>query len=72
MSVFVDVASNLHPFDCDGPGECIHCDRRIVVRHGVYTHHPGDCALCDPEYDGQPNPAVVPGKQSTGAGASDA
>lgn len=64
MTVFFDTSSNMHPYECDGPGRCVHCDRRIVTytfgeseTHltGHYQHHPADCALCDPDYDGQPN-----------------
>lgn len=73
MSCFMDVPSNLHPWACDGPGRCIHCDRRATYRgeaperhHALDTiedakwtieHDPATCALCDPEYDMQPNPA---------------
>lgn len=59
MSVFFDPSSNFHPYECDGPGRCIHCDRKIIAaggsRGGPYSHHPADCMLCDPAYDGQPN-----------------
>lgn len=41
MSVFVDPSSNLHPYECDGPGHCIHCDGTETA-----THNPHDCALC--------------------------
>lgn len=61
MSVFYDTASNFHPYECDGPGKCIHCDRRKVVFDTQGTrqveHDPATCALCDPEYDGRPNDA---------------
>ena len=52
MSCFMDVPSNFHPFACDGRGKCVHCDRASTE-----NHHPDVCALCDPEYDMQPNPA---------------
>jgi hypothetical protein len=42
MSVFIDSTSNLHPYECDGPGECLHCDREISTKHD-----PNTCALCD-------------------------
>lgn len=48
--VFADTASNFHPFECDGKGKCIHCDRAKTERHD-----PATCALCDPEYDYAPN-----------------
>lgn len=40
----------VHPFECGGPGECVHC-----ARLQLYDHNPATCALCDPEYDGSPN-----------------
>ena len=36
-------ASDLHPYECDGPGRCVHCDHTITE-----THDPELCALCDP------------------------
>mgnify|MGYP000444780375 CR=1 FL=1 len=42
MSVFYDPSSNLHPYECDGPGECIHCDQETTSKHD-----PNTCALCD-------------------------
>lgn len=53
MSTFLCGSSSLHPYECDGPGECPHCDRRLLV-----GHDPATCALCDPEYDHGP-PRVV-------------
>ena len=38
---FVDPASNLHPYECNGPGFCLHCDRAVS-----FDHDPDDCALC--------------------------
>lgn len=55
MKNHFDTPDNLHPYECDGPGRCRHCDRRIVEGSLRYQHHPADCALCDPEYDGMPN-----------------
>ena len=49
--VFVEVSENFHPYECDGPSKCIHCDRG---KRG--EHDPATCALCDPEYDYAPNP----------------
>lgn len=61
MSVgFYDTASNFHPYECDGPGRCVHCDRRKTYvgepRGGKQTpnavqdwkveHDPETCALC--------------------------
>lgn len=51
--LFLDPSSNFHPYECDGPGNCIHCDRRTTTDHA-----PASCALCDPEYDATP-PAVT-------------
>lgn len=42
--------AELHPYECDGPGRCEHCDRRATA-----AHDPATCALCDPAYDGAPN-----------------
>lgn len=50
MTVFLDTASNFHPYECDGPGRCIHCDRTVTD-----GHDPATCALCD---DGMPAPAT--------------
>jgi hypothetical protein len=41
MTVHVDPSSNLHPYECDGPGHCIHCDRAETE-----MHNPTDCVLC--------------------------
>jgi hypothetical protein len=56
-AAFVDESSNFHPYECDGPGACLHCDRmqRTSLMTGDVLHDPATCALCDPEYDGQPN-----------------
>lgn len=52
MSVgFLDRSDNFHPYECDGIGVCVHCDR--LPGKG---HDPATCALCDPEYDYAPNP----------------
>ncbi|HWT45403.1 MAG TPA: hypothetical protein VN085_05530 [Vicinamibacterales bacterium] len=72
-ALMFDTASNFHPFECDGPGKCIHHDRVVTYRgegdqrhHALDTiedakwtveHDPATCALCDPEYDCAPNPA---------------
>jgi hypothetical protein len=42
--IFTDESSNFHPYECDGPGNCIHCDRLVSD-----THEPATCALCQPE-----------------------
>lgn len=49
-SGFLCGSSSFHPYECDGPGKCPHCDRREQP-----DHDPATCALCDPEYDGAPN-----------------
>lgn len=38
---WVDPASNFHPYECGGPGLCIHCDRTVTA-----DHLPHECALC--------------------------
>ena len=51
--IFIDTAENFHPYQCEGQfklGACVHCDRRKTE-----SHDPATCALCDPEYDMQPN-----------------
>jgi len=48
--MFYDTHENLHPYECDGPGKCRHCDREVTE-----SHDPAVCSLCDPEYDGMPN-----------------
>lgn len=47
MTVFLDPSSNFHPYECDGPGKCIHCDKRTTEEHD-----PRNCALC--QDDGLP------------------
>lgn len=56
-AAFVDTDSNFHPYECNGPGKCIHCDRlqRTSLMTGDVLHDPATCALCDPDYDLQPN-----------------
>lgn len=44
-SVFFDVSSNFHPYACDGPGKCVHCDRQVTLEHD-----PAACVLCDLEH----------------------
>lgn len=46
--VHLDPSENFHPYECDGPGKCIHCDRWPTE-----DHDPARCALC--EYDMQPH-----------------
>jgi len=41
QGVFLDGASNFHPYECNGPGWCIHCDRLVTP-----NHDPEHCALC--------------------------
>lgn len=50
-SGFLCGSSSFHPYECDGPGKCLHCDRNTGQ-----GHDPRECALCDPEYDFAPNP----------------
>lgn len=66
--MFWDTSENFHPFECDGPGACRHCDRVTTwtgrahgratpnsVRDWQVEHDPATCPLCDPAYDGMPN-----------------
>ena len=41
MSTFYDTPDHFHPYECNGPGHCIHCDRLVTP-----NHDPGHCALC--------------------------
>lgn len=63
MTFIIDTAGNFHPYECGGPEEgCPHCQRAVTERHD-----PARCGLCDPEYDGRPNPwreAVAGGEPS--------
>ena len=56
MTGFVCSSEDLHPYECGG--DCIHCKRlqRTSLMTGEVLHDPATCELCDPEYDGQPNP----------------
>ena len=39
---FICTSSDFHPYECDGKGKCVHCDRRSVRgRHRVTK-----CAFC--------------------------
>ncbi len=51
-AVFICGAEDFHPYECPGEGQCMHCDRLLNS-----FHDPAKCALCDPAYDGKPNPA---------------
>jgi hypothetical protein len=42
MTAIACETADLHPFACDGPGKCEHCDQTITTRHD-----PDRCALCD-------------------------
>ena len=44
---FLCSTSDLHPYECDGPGRCVHCDRAVAG-----THDPETCALCRPRSTG--------------------
>lgn len=41
-------SENFHPYECDGPGKCRHCDRREI--QAAYDpdggHNPETCELC--------------------------
>lgn len=41
-NIFICGSSDLHPYECDGMGKCIHCDREKSV-----NHKPALCALCE-------------------------
>jgi hypothetical protein len=41
VSIFVDPSSNFHPYECDGPGKCPHCDKTVSDQHDPET-----CELC--------------------------
>lgn len=43
-------SEDMHPYNCGGAGKCRHCDREKDDEH-----NPEKCALCDPDYDGNPN-----------------
>jgi hypothetical protein len=58
-------SSSFHPYECDGPGKCPHCDR--TQREG---HDPSVCALCDPGYDMAPNPYWQAARQGEDAQAT--
>ena len=52
---FVCTADDMHPYACDGPGKCIHCDRRQVK-----GHVPSLCVLCreTPLVERKPGPSL--------------
>jgi len=41
VSTFYDTPDHFHPYECNGPGHCIHCDRLVTP-----NHDPNHCALC--------------------------
>lgn len=50
MTVFACVSGDFHPYECDGPGKCRHCDRREI--QADYDpqgggHDPRTCELCE-------------------------
>lgn len=58
-SAFLCGSSSLHPYECNGPGRCVHCDRQKTwvglskgqtpsrVEDWELEHDPKACALCD-------------------------
>lgn len=48
-------AEDMHPYECDGLGHCIHCDKGKNERH-----NPETCALCDSSYDDGQDEEVTP------------
>ena len=48
--VFYCTTDHMHPYECDGPGKCVHCDReyRLEVNHleQEREHDPATCELC--------------------------
>ena len=71
MSVFSCTSEDLHPYECDGPGKCRHCDRRIIVHTAdegtsSYEHHPaGRLIALAVETGGRPTTVyVLPGDES--------
>lgn len=50
ITIFHDPSSNFHPYECDGTGMCIHCDRLKTDEHD-----PEKCALC--RDSDSPNPS---------------
>lgn len=57
--VFLDTSENFHPYECDGPGKCEHCDRQVKEHHS-----PDKCALCD---DGEPTDTKIYGAGGAGS-----
>lgn len=47
MTVKLTTPDDLHPYQCLGPGKCIHCDKKAQGP----DHDPKTCNLCnfDPE-----------------------
>jgi len=41
VTVYLCSNQDLHPYECEGPGHCIHCDRTVTA-----DHDPGECELC--------------------------
>ena len=49
-------SEDMHPYECDGPGKCIHCDRlqRTSLMTGDILHDPATCALVIPSTTSSP------------------
>lgn len=39
--MFICTSEDMHPYECDGPTKCIHCDKKKFK-----GHDPKKCALC--------------------------
>ena len=46
VRVFVCVAENMHPYNCNGPRRCVHCDRKTTEHHKVSR-----CEFCRGDYN---------------------
>lgn len=58
MRIHICAPQDMHPYECPGPGKCMHCDRRRLE-----THTPSTCWLCHETLQRHPKDCVMCNKQ---------
>jgi ferredoxin len=56
--LFVCTGADMHPYACDGPGKCIHCDRTVTLRSEVPRRLDSVRALKDADWEVEHDPAT--------------
>jgi hypothetical protein len=60
FSVHVCRTEDMHPYECDGPGKCVHCDRKTTEHHKVTR-----CAFCHEDRNRKRRAAAAKNDTST-------